>query len=106
MVYHLTIQLSNHWSIKIEIADEEGAGGYVEDGAGESFVKWGVAVAEAGEAGAGAQSGGKGGAEGEEGVFGCMVVVDYRKRWPSDSIDWLSRQKCELAGQIPSTPHP
>ncbi|CAD6572487.1 MAG: hypothetical protein ASARMPREDX12_005245 [Alectoria sarmentosa] len=74
------VGLSNHWSIKIEIADEEGAGGYVEDGAGESFVEGCVAVAEAGEAGAGTQSGGEGGAEGEEGVFGCMVVVDYRKR--------------------------
>lgn len=54
MMYHLTIQLSNHGSLKVEIADEEGARGYVEDGAGESFVEGSVAVTEAGEAGAGA----------------------------------------------------
>ncbi|KAL8946972.1 MAG: hypothetical protein Q9222_006698, partial [Ikaeria aurantiellina] len=76
MVNHLRVQRPHHGTLKAEIADEEGAGGDVEDGAGEGFVEGGVGVAEAGEAGAGAEGGGEGGAEGEEGVFGCVVVVD------------------------------
>lgn len=54
MMYHLAIQLPNHWSLEVEVADEEGARGDVEDGAGEGFVEGRVAVAEAGETGAGA----------------------------------------------------
>ncbi len=76
MMNHLTIQLPNHRTLEVKIADEERARGDIEDGAGKSFVKRRVAVAEADEAGAGAEGGGEGGAEGEEGVFGCVVVVD------------------------------
>ena len=76
MMYHLTIQLSNHGTLKVEITHEERAGRYVKDGAGESFVERSVAVTEAGEAGAGAQGGGEGGAEGEKRVFGRMMVID------------------------------
>lgn len=54
MMYHLTIQLSNHGSIKVKITHEERARGDVEDGAGESFVEGSVAVTEASETGAGA----------------------------------------------------
>lgn len=54
MMNHLAIQLPDHWSVEVEVADEEGARGDVEDGAREGFVEGCVAVAEAGEAGAGA----------------------------------------------------
>lgn len=84
MMYHLRAQASYVWVQETQGAggggrgaDEEGAGGDVEDGAGEGFVEGGVGVAEAGEGGAGAEGGGEGGAKGEEGVFGCVVVIDY-----------------------------
>lgn len=80
MMYHLAIQLPNHGSLEPEAADEEGPGGYVDDGAGEGLVEGRVAVAEAGEAGAGAEGGGEGAPEGEEGVFGRVVVVDCRRQ--------------------------
>lgn len=76
MVHHLTVQLPDHRRREIEIADEEGAGRYVEDGAGERFVEGRVAMAEAGETGAGAEGAGEGGPEREEGVFRRVVVVD------------------------------
>ena len=79
MMYHLAIQLPNHWSLEVENAHEEGARGYIDNGTGKSFIERRVAVAEAGEAGAGTQGGFKGGADGEEGVFGCVVVVNCRK---------------------------
>jgi len=84
MMYHLRAQAPYAWVQETQGAggggrgaDEEGAGGDVEDGAGEGFVEGGVGVAEAGEGGAGAEGGGEGGAKGEEGVFGCVVVIDY-----------------------------
>ena len=77
MVDHLAVQRPDHRPREIKVADEEGAGRDVEDGAGEGLVEGGVAVAEAGEAGAGAEGGGEGGAEGEEGVFSRVVVVDW-----------------------------
>ena len=58
------------------MADEKGARGDVEDGAGEGFVQGCVGVAEAGDAFAVTEGAGEGGAEGEEGVFCCVVVVD------------------------------
>ena len=76
---HLAIQLPDHGTLEAEFADEEGARGDIDDGAGEGLVEGRVAVAEAGEAGAGAQGGGEGGAEREESIFGRVVVVDYRK---------------------------
>ena len=76
MMHHLAAQRADHGTLEVEIADEERAGGDVEDGAREGFVEGGVGVAEAGEAGAGAEGGCEGGAEGEEGVFSCVVVVD------------------------------
>ena len=55
---------------------EKGAGGNVDDGAGEGFIEGRIGVGEAGETGAGAKGGGEGAAEEEEGVFGGVVVVD------------------------------
>lgn len=52
MVNHLAVQPPNHGTLEVEIADEEGARGDVEDGAGEGLVEGRVGVAEAGEAGA------------------------------------------------------
>ena len=77
MVYHLRVQRPDHGALEIKVADEEGPVGEVDDGGGEGFVKRAGGVGEAFEAGAGAESGGEGGAEGEEGVFGCVVVIDW-----------------------------
>ena len=85
MMHHLAIQLPNHRSLKVEIADEKGARGYVDDGAGKRFVERRVAVAEASEAGTRTQGGLEGGAESEEGILGCVVVVDCRKLFSSNA---------------------
>lgn len=77
-MHHLAIQHSDHRPLEAEVPHEERPRGDVKDGAGEGLIERRVAVAEAGEAGAGPEGGGEGGAEGEEGVFGCVVVVDWR----------------------------
>ncbi len=77
MMDHLTIQLPNHRPLEPKIPHKKGATRDVKNGTGECFVEGRVGVAEADEPGAGAQGGGEGGAEGEEGVFGCVVVVDW-----------------------------
>lgn len=77
MFHHLRIQGAQHGRLKPEIAHEEGPRGYVYYGAGEGFVEGGVSVPEAGDTGAGAEGGGEGAAEGDEGVFGCVVVVNW-----------------------------
>lgn len=76
MVDHLRIQRPDHRARETEIADEERAGGDVDDGAGEGFVERGVGVAEALKAFARAEGLRKGRAEGEEGIFCGVVVVD------------------------------
>ena len=53
MMNHLAIQRSDHRSRKVEITNEERAGGYIDDGAGEGLVEGRIAVAETGEAGSG-----------------------------------------------------
>ena len=73
---HLRVQGADHGGGEVEISDEEGAGGDVEDGARKGLVEGRVAVAEAGKAGAGEEAGAEGGAEEEEGIFGGVVVVD------------------------------
>lgn len=84
MRHHLCVQTANHRRLKPQGswgfkggADEVGARGDVEDGAREGFVERAVGMGKAGEGGAGAEGGGEGGAESEEGVFGCVVIVDF-----------------------------
>lgn len=77
MVDHLRVQRADHGTLEIKVADEERPVREVDDGGGEGFVEGAAGVGEAFEAGAGAEGGGEGGAEGEEGVFGCVVVIDW-----------------------------
>ena len=63
-----------------KVHDGKGAGGDVDDGAGEGFVQGRVRVREAAETGAGAERLRERGAEGEKGVFGGVVVVDWGRR--------------------------
>lgn len=64
MMNHLSGQTADLGILKVEIADEKGAGGDVDYGAGEAFVEGCVGGAVTVEAGAGGEGGGEGGAEG------------------------------------------
>lgn len=77
---HLGAQVADLLSLEagVEVGDEVGAVGEIDDGAGEGLVEGAVGGAEAGEAGGGGEGGFEGGAEGEEDVFGGVVVVDWR----------------------------
>ena len=78
VVDHLRVQRAEHRAREAEVAVEERPVREVDDGAREGFVQGRVGAAEAVEAEACAEGGGEGGAEGEEGVFGGVVVVDWR----------------------------
>jgi hypothetical protein len=43
---HLRGQVSNPSVLEAKLADEEGAGGYVDDGARDGFIKWCMGVAK------------------------------------------------------------
>ncbi|KAL9116308.1 MAG: hypothetical protein Q9187_007167, partial [Circinaria calcarea] len=77
---HLRIQRPNHGALEIKVADEEGPVGEVNDGGGEGFVERAGGIGEAFETGARAEGGGEGGAEGEEGVFGGVMIIDWKQR--------------------------
>ncbi len=64
MVDHLRAQLSDLLVFESEIADEEGAGGNVNYGAGKGFVEGCVGVAEARDPFSVAERFGEGGTEG------------------------------------------
>ena len=74
---HLGAEMADLLAAEAQVDHGPGATGEVDDGPREGFVEGGVGGAEATEAGAGAEGGGEGGAEGEEGVFCCVVVVDW-----------------------------
>ena len=74
---HLGAQLADLLAREVEAADEVGARGDVEDCAREGFVEGSIGGAEAGDAGAWTEGAVEGGAEGEEGVFCCVMVVDW-----------------------------
>lgn len=110
MMYHLRAQAADAGVQEPEGAgaggrgaDEEGARGDVEHGAGEGFVERGVGVAEAGEGGAGAEGGGEGGAEGEERVFGCVVVVDCF--WGKRGVSRVGKGERGKQGDVLSSSH-
>ena len=74
---HLGAEVADLLAAEAQVDHRPGATGEVDDGPREGFVEGGVAAAEAGDGGAGAEGVGECRAEGEEGVFCCVVVVDY-----------------------------
>lgn len=77
MRQHLARQIADLLALEAEVYDCIRAVGQVDDGPGDGLVEGGVAPSEAREGGAGAQGKVEGGAECEEGVFCCVVVVDW-----------------------------
>ena len=76
-MYHLCTQGTDFLIPEVKVPDKEGAVGEIDDGAGKGFVEGGMGGSKAGQREAWAEGGREGGAEGEEGVFGCVVVVDW-----------------------------
>lgn len=76
---HLGAEITDLLALEAEVDHSPGTGGEIDDGPGEGFVEGGVAAAEAGEGLAGAEGFCESCAEGEEGIFRCVVVVDWKE---------------------------
>lgn len=76
---HFRRQVTDFFALEtfVQVGNEEGAVGKVDDGAREGFIKGGVGAAEAGKARRCGEGGFEGGAKGEAGIFGCVVIIDY-----------------------------
>ena len=74
---HLGAEITDLLTTEAQVDHRPGATGEIDHGPREGFVEGGVAAAEAGDGGAGAEGVGECCAEGEEGVFCCVVVVNY-----------------------------
>lgn len=74
---HLRAQVPDLLSLEAQVDDRPRPAGEVDYGPGKRFVEGCVAASEAGERLARAEGAGECCAEGEEGVFCCVVVVDW-----------------------------
>ena len=75
---HFRAEVADLFALEAQINDCVGPVGEVDDGPGEGFVERGVAAAEAGEGCACAEGFCECCSEAEHGVFGGVMVVNYK----------------------------
>ena len=77
---HLSREVPDLGILEAEVPNEEGAGGDIDDGAGEGFIEGSMGVPKAAETLAITESFAECFSNAEKGVFSCMVVVDCKAK--------------------------